>query len=175
MLQQWEATIGGMDTNGHQTATGIGDAIERAPHRSDLGAIARTLQSHIDNRYALTPTMRQEMVDQARHLAMKSSSERVQVAALRVLALLDQVNVRREANEVAGLGHELAASTQRVRAALATPEGRAAMVAVTAAACGQSAQNPMPEPIPEVSANENTLPTIEVKQGEGWASAGGDD
>ena len=99
-----------------------------------------------DDRYAITPEVRQQMLDEALALATRSNSERVRVAALRVLAMLDQVNVRRERNEIAEEGTALAASTARLRVALGSQEGREALAAVTSAVCGP-AKTPMNPPV----------------------------
>ena len=127
---------------------GVG-VIASQPHKGHINAIARALDKR-DNRYPLDAKIRKEMVEEAYTLATKSTSERVRVAALRVLAALDQVNVRREANEIEETGQQRQEQTARLRAALATPEGRQAMADATQAMLGtKPVETPMNPPISE--------------------------
>ena len=125
---------------------GLGDRKgEDGPARGNLGVIARTLEHHINDRYPIDEKTRNDVIETAKRL-MRSGNERVVAAALRVLLMADQVNVRRERNEIAEEGTALAASTARLRVALGSQEGREALAAVTAAVCGP-AKTPMIPPV----------------------------
>ncbi len=126
---------------------GTGNGASGAPDyaRGQLQGMERALKAADDNRYPIDKSIREEAIELARHL-MHCSNPRVQVAALRVLLLADQVNVRRERNEIAEEGTALAASTARLRVALGSQEGREALAAVTAAVCGPS-KTPMNPPV----------------------------
>ncbi len=114
--------------------------------RGNLGSLARVLKDHISTRYPIDPDTRNEVIQLAKRL-MNSASERVQIAAVKVILLADQVNVRREANDLQEQGQDSLLATAKMRAALASPEARAAMAAVTAAVCAQSPQTPALTPI----------------------------
>jgi hypothetical protein len=89
--------------------------------------------------YQITDELRSEMLETA-VLMMRSVNERTRIAALKVLANLDALNVRRERNEITETAQDRQEQTARMRAALATPEGRAAMAAATVAMMGEKAQ-----------------------------------
>ena len=132
---------------------GEGDAPSRTRHQ--LQGVEVALKAAANDRYPIDETTRNEVIETAKRL-MKSGNERVVAAALRVLLLADQVNVRRERNEIAEEGTALAASTARLRVALGSQEGREALAAVTAAVCGP-AKTPMTTPVLDDSpAKEHT-------------------
>ncbi len=126
-----------METIDSNLPSAMGEGVV-APARSRgmLRLTERSLQHNLNNQYPLDREKRDAMVEEAYRLAMRSDSERVRVAALRVLALLDQVNVRREANAIAETGQELSAATDRLRTTLGSQAARDAMAALSAAVTG---------------------------------------
>jgi hypothetical protein len=74
--------------------------------------------------WPIPPEKRQVLVEQACHLALHAGKETVRVQALRVLVLMDAVNVRRERHEQDDKHSDTQEGLARLRALLATPEGR---------------------------------------------------
>jgi hypothetical protein len=88
---------------------------------SDLRLAERALR----DRYPMDAARREFIVQEAERLARTSLSERVRIAALRVLLAADAINVRREANAVEDHSAEREAALNALREWMASPEGRA--------------------------------------------------
>ena len=80
--------------------------------------------------YNLKPETRQRMVQRAEQL-LESDKIRVQLAAIKALATLDMIDVRRETNEITERHDQVMESAAGIRAALAIPGVREQLAALT--------------------------------------------
>ncbi len=134
------------------------------------------------------PEQRKALIESFYGLAMDGDRPiRDRSACARVLATLERNEIMAERNQVLESGHELAAQTDRLRAALSDPVARAALASLASA--GQQTPSPGPpvlENLPgESTARENQGPETaqaevpqqgpRLVQGTDWASAGGAD
>jgi hypothetical protein len=74
--------------------------------------------------WPISEEKRRALVEEAYRLALHAAKETVRVQALRVLVLMDAVNVRRERHEQDDQHADTQEGLARLRAMLATPEGR---------------------------------------------------
>ncbi len=133
------------------------------------------------------PEQRQALVQAFYGLAMEDGRPiRDRSACARVLATLERNEIMAERNAIQESGHELAAQTDRLRAALSDPVARAALASLASAGQqGTPANARVLENLPsESTARENMGPEttqaapesqVRLEVATDWASAGGAD
>jgi hypothetical protein len=124
---------------------------DRLGHRGIIAErpIGRTLPLDLEERairqgWAIPEYKRQEIIEQALTLALAGESQRIKVQALRVLVMMDALNVRRERNDQDADRDDTRAKIDSLRAYLDSPAGRAALNQLSDASL--SALNPPATP-----------------------------
>lgn len=101
------------------------------PTRRDFRMIATAM----DKGYPISADIRRLVVNKAALIVLNSPSVREQLAAMKVIVAADQVNARRETNQISEKHNDVLAATAVLRAAMQSPEVRERMARESDAVC----------------------------------------
>jgi hypothetical protein len=91
--------------------------------QSDLTLSERAIRQG----WPLSPEKRQQIIEECARLALHASRERDRIQAMRVLVMMDSLNIRREQNDQDDDQQAKRESVERMRALMNNPEARAAL------------------------------------------------